>query len=412
MTMITPSYLGETIEYSSLHACRSTLEDPTQRNWGDASFKTYCTPLRLGFPRRISMGTRIAQRLDLRFTPAHSRGSARGARSPSRATSGVFPSIGRELLGSDAPTSNELAWHHVHVELRDLDDLEKWQRIVNDGRSQRLEIGVDERHADMQSPELASWLAKNRGHIARLLLYGAGIAPPSPKSIARWRRGLDSAGAADLPIVAATRGHFVEFNRSKGGQHGFGGGVSFPLTATVHGDDALTIAENVEAIRDIADTARHLTQSRILTIVPLARYYPSLPSSSRFPPEMIGPWLVATVIHAASAGVESITLGGDLVSVAPWGLLDRLLRCLDFRVTLLTEQANGVYAASLQHAVHGTEHILGVNLNDVPCQLKLESLRARMRSSLDVHSGETVGIDSARVEMEAFEVRWLKCDLR
>ena len=31
MTMITPSYLGETIEYSSLHACRSTLEDPTER---------------------------------------------------------------------------------------------------------------------------------------------------------------------------------------------------------------------------------------------------------------------------------------------------------------------------------------------------------------------------------------------
>ena len=32
MTMITPSYLGETIEYSSLHACRSTLEDPTVVN--------------------------------------------------------------------------------------------------------------------------------------------------------------------------------------------------------------------------------------------------------------------------------------------------------------------------------------------------------------------------------------------
>ena len=32
MTMITPSYLGETIEYSSLHACRSTLEDPKTGN--------------------------------------------------------------------------------------------------------------------------------------------------------------------------------------------------------------------------------------------------------------------------------------------------------------------------------------------------------------------------------------------
>ena len=34
MTMITPSYLGETIEYSSLHACRSTLEDPTEEFMG------------------------------------------------------------------------------------------------------------------------------------------------------------------------------------------------------------------------------------------------------------------------------------------------------------------------------------------------------------------------------------------
>ena len=33
MTMITPSYLGETIEYSSLHACRSTLEDPTEKTY-------------------------------------------------------------------------------------------------------------------------------------------------------------------------------------------------------------------------------------------------------------------------------------------------------------------------------------------------------------------------------------------
>lgn len=39
MTMITPSYLGETIEYSSLHACRSTLEDPTIKV-GERNLKT------------------------------------------------------------------------------------------------------------------------------------------------------------------------------------------------------------------------------------------------------------------------------------------------------------------------------------------------------------------------------------
>ena len=40
MTMITPSYLGETIEYSSLHACRSTLEDPTENVAGDKVLKS------------------------------------------------------------------------------------------------------------------------------------------------------------------------------------------------------------------------------------------------------------------------------------------------------------------------------------------------------------------------------------
>ena len=42
MTMITPSYLGETIEYSSLHACRSTLEDPTVT---EVSFRELDEPL-------------------------------------------------------------------------------------------------------------------------------------------------------------------------------------------------------------------------------------------------------------------------------------------------------------------------------------------------------------------------------
>ena len=51
MTMITPSYLGETIEYSSLHACRSTLEDPTTVT-SRSSFGDRQTPVARG--RRLS----------------------------------------------------------------------------------------------------------------------------------------------------------------------------------------------------------------------------------------------------------------------------------------------------------------------------------------------------------------------
>ena len=48
MTMITPSYLGETIEYSSLHACRSTLEDPTWVNDLPRAFAEFRRVLKVG----------------------------------------------------------------------------------------------------------------------------------------------------------------------------------------------------------------------------------------------------------------------------------------------------------------------------------------------------------------------------
>ena len=66
MTMITPSYLGETIEYSSLHACRSTLEDPTtdpgvqgDRSTGGTKPATLETGATIQVPLFISTGERI-----------------------------------------------------------------------------------------------------------------------------------------------------------------------------------------------------------------------------------------------------------------------------------------------------------------------------------------------------------------
>ena len=62
MTMITPSYLGETIEYSSLHACRSTLEDPTAshgQGLTEADFRAIVEPI----GRRLEQRTTLYGRL-------------------------------------------------------------------------------------------------------------------------------------------------------------------------------------------------------------------------------------------------------------------------------------------------------------------------------------------------------------
>ena len=71
MTMITPSYLGETIEYSSLHACRSTLEDPTRISgspysmWRDIAL-TNKTNIRTALLRLEQHLAHIRENLDTR----------------------------------------------------------------------------------------------------------------------------------------------------------------------------------------------------------------------------------------------------------------------------------------------------------------------------------------------------------
>ena len=57
MTMITPSYLGETIEYSSLHACRSTLEDPTGQRLSWSRSTAMARALRASSSRAVAMIT-------------------------------------------------------------------------------------------------------------------------------------------------------------------------------------------------------------------------------------------------------------------------------------------------------------------------------------------------------------------
>ena len=65
MTMITPSYLGETIEYSSLHACRSTLEDPT--GWVHSPYRGHAATEAPAFP---STSTHPDRTRSLRVTKA------------------------------------------------------------------------------------------------------------------------------------------------------------------------------------------------------------------------------------------------------------------------------------------------------------------------------------------------------
>ena len=113
MTMITPSYLGETIEYSSLHACRSTLEDPTSRN------PRMKAAIELHKVSKSYRGTRAVDRLSL-TVPAGAIFALLGDNGAGKSTTirilnGLTPpDEGRaRVLGHDAWEDASLLRHHI-----------------------------------------------------------------------------------------------------------------------------------------------------------------------------------------------------------------------------------------------------------------------------------------------------------
>jgi hypothetical protein len=168
------------------------LED--QRNWGDASFKTYCTPLRLGFPRALKAGTSIVHSVEARFRPGtgsktiptQAGAATRSGGTPSdvntnggwgasdRPASGVFPRIGREWRGSSstvrqAASEHEPPWGHLHFEVEGPESVTALRAFLESATCPKIEIGM-EAVGEGPSSEVLTLLSVYREHIARLLL--------------------------------------------------------------------------------------------------------------------------------------------------------------------------------------------------------------------------------------------------
>ncbi|HEX2100323.1 MAG TPA: hypothetical protein VHF69_06660, partial [Candidatus Synoicihabitans sp.] len=119
------------------------LED--QRNWGDASFKSYCTPLRLGYPRAVAEGTRIAHRVDIRFEPAVVE---QKSHSTQRATTPAaeFPKLGCEWRKDLSLTTGDAlpaSYRHYYFDATDTAGLEHVHSLLQWSPHARIEVGVD-----------------------------------------------------------------------------------------------------------------------------------------------------------------------------------------------------------------------------------------------------------------------------
>ncbi len=249
------------------------MED--QRNWTDASYKTYCTPLARPFPVKVPKGTRIKQSVTLRLEgePRETGGRRRSPAVEIRPVDGEaapLPPVGlRYADESPVPTPAQTARlramspSHLRVDLH-LED-EGWGKVFRQAASLARELGVPleaavyaGEDAEAQLRRLAAAEAELEPRIVRWLVYDEKKRWTTAGLLGRARRFLKG------PVGAGADTNFTELNRNRPEQEP--DVICYAVNPQVHAFDNASLVETFEGLRDTVRTARSFAGAATIAV--------------------------------------------------------------------------------------------------------------------------------------------------
>jgi D-apionolactonase len=312
-------------------------ETEDHRNWTDASFKTYCTPMKLGFPHKLATGKRITQRVRLSSegvpgaaetsAPALRVGGPLGRRLPRIGLGSA--SDGTPLSGGEITTIRALGLDHLRVDVHPI--LENWE--------EGLRRGLQEAEALGWSLEIALFLVDtvSLARVAELLedapvdrilvfVEGAQTATPNettPGSLVDEVREHLSAVLSDTPIGGGTDYYFTELNRTRPEVERMDA-ISYSIIPQVHAFDDISLVETLEVQAETVESANALAGGKPVVVSPVTlrrRFNPfalgeeAEPNYNQLPdavdprqPSLLGAaWTVGSLKYLSEAGAASVT---------------------------------------------------------------------------------------------------------
>jgi hypothetical protein len=330
------------------------FETEDQRNWTDASFKSYCPPLDRPHPRRYLAGQRVTQQMRLRLTrPAGGAGTAGGTPGPAAARRtdaaapiafkindrkiGRLPAIGLGLAGAGVPVTDAdrdllraLGLSHLHAVV-DLGG-SGWRDDLRRALDEAAMLGCQ---ADLEivaaGPgelgEVAAALARGGdrdGAVGRVFVY--------ERQSSQTTRDLAAAWAASGPPSGGSRADFAQLNRAELATELLDA-VAFGVCPQVHADDDESIMETLTAQPVVARCALALARGHPLVVGPVTltpRFNPVAPDAPRAPANdprqamaMTAAWTAGSIAALGYAGASALTYfetagaGGVLAGAAP-----------------------------------------------------------------------------------------------
>lgn len=312
---------------------RFEIED--QRNWADASFKTYSVPTQPQQPHTARAGERIRQSVRISVSGDIPTVADRERPSTIRILEARsrLPAVGAGAASHDLdPTPREqgllraAALDHVRVDVEPART--DWRASLRRGVAEAralgapLELAVILSGDDDDLEAFATALRDEGAPVSRVLAFHRAEAVSSAKTVARVRAATERS-TGRVPVVGGTNLYFTDINRQRPDVAAVEG-VAWPIAATVHASDDVSVLESASVHGTMVRSARAFCGGRTLHATPVTfnpRFNPNAsgavaePVAGELPPQvdvrqpslLAAAWTVASLSHLAAAGVDSVT---------------------------------------------------------------------------------------------------------
>ena len=340
------------------------FETEDQRNWADASYKTYCRPLGEPFPYTLKKGQKVRQAVAIevvvrnyrparghrRVLPRADRAAGVNVLSPDIGKArgmGTLPKIGvargssaERLSDAQVERLRDLNLGHLRVDLSDAVSATDLSPAALQAVAEAndlgvpLEVALHLRPADKSGgrstlPKRVAPILKEAG-VARFIVYEIGRQMPSAAAVDGAREDV----AKLFPGVAlgpGTAGNFADLNRNRPAEGA--ALLAWPLNPQMHGTDDLTIIENLSAHCDTVTSARAFAPGAVLAVGPVTlhrRPDPFAGGKARREADLVAPdprqrsdlgaaWTLGSIKFLAEAGAASATY---YQVAGPFGLME------------------------------------------------------------------------------------------
>lgn len=313
------------------------FETEDQRNWTDASYKTYCTPLELPFPVTVKKGDRFCQRIEMKVEGNIIKQKEEDDIvniSISRDKITELPDLGighstrpEPLTVNELNILKKLRFDHYRVDIYLFDSDWRNRAATALDEAEKLEYPLElalffSDDAVNQCAQLIDWLALQHTNISVIILYHK-TEPSTPDVLTDAIAPLIRAALPGIRIACGTNASFARLNSNRPGSV-YNDLICYSIHPQEHASDNMTLIENLKGQEYTVWSAKQFSEGKGIWISPVnmqrrfnsnVANYETRYNANDLPPQVDSRimsltgacWTTGSLKYLCESGAEGIT---------------------------------------------------------------------------------------------------------